>query len=394
MPLEPRSVSVKPIPGGRVSSPLQRRIRWPLQLGRVRQTRANAAALERQLRSRDRCRWPADRGQGRIVASHSAVAERPGRVASWQPGEPTTGAEALEIRRRPPNPKVKVAHLEYAIPHPEEAPRHILEQIVWEKDREIHSARERLPLQKLKSQVAKLPPTRDFIAALRASCRKPAVIAEIKKASPSKGVIREDFDPVAIACGYGAGGASCLSVLTDRTFFQGGFDVLIAVREAVELPLLCKDFILSPYQLYQARAAGADAALLIAAILTDQDLTYLHKVARSLGLAVLLEVHDAAELERLLALESLLGPGSGTLLGINNRDLTTFAVDLATTERLLDRFGPTLRQRGLPLVSESGLFSRDDLDRVMGAGVDAVLVGEALMRQSDVTAALETLIGS
>ena len=299
----------------------------------------------------------------------------------------------MEIRRRPPNPKVKVAHLEYAIPHEEGEPRHILEKIVWEKDREVASARERLPLDKLKSQVAKLPAPRDFLAALRASCRKPAVIAEVKKASPSKGVIREDFDAVAIAQGYAAGGASCLSVLTDKAFFQGGFEVLIAVREAVDLPLLCKDFILSPYQLYQARAAGADAALLIAAILSDQDLTYLHKVARSLGLAVLVEVHDALELERVLALESLTAPGAGVALGINNRDLSTFEVDLATTERLMQQFGAQIRERGCLLVSESGLFSREDLDRVQSAGADAVLVGEALMRQSDVTAALETLIG-
>ena len=299
----------------------------------------------------------------------------------------------MEIRRRPPNPKVKVAHLEYAIPHEEGEPRHILEKIVWEKDREVASARERLPLDKLKSQVAKLPAPRDFLAALRASCRKPAVIAEVKKASPSKGVIREDFDAVAIAQGYAAGGASCLSVLTDKAFFQGGFEVLIAVREAVELPLLCKDFILSPYQLYQARAAGADAALLIAAILSDQDLTYLHKVARRLGLAVLVEVHDAQELERVLALESLTAPGAGVALGINNRDLSTFEVDLATTERLMQQFGAQIRERGCLLVSESGLFSREDLDQVQSAGADAVLVGEALMRQSDVTAALERLIG-
>jgi indole-3-glycerol phosphate synthase len=305
----------------------------------------------------------------------------------------------MEIRRRPPNPSVKVAHLEYGIPHPEEQPRHILEKIVWEKDREITVARERVSLEQLQKQIADLPAPRDFVAALKASCRKPAVIAEIKKASPSKGVIREDFDPVAIAKGYAAGGASCLSVLTDKTFFQGGFDVLVAVRDAVDLPLLCKDFILSPYQLYQARAAGADAALLIAAILTDQDLGYLSKVARALGLAVLVEVHDAEELQRVLGLEALLGAGGGAspglapLIGINNRDLTTFNVDLATTERLLERFGPRIRAAGALLVSESGLFNRDDLDRVQGAGADAVLVGEALMRQTDVTAALEALIG-
>ena len=292
----------------------------------------------------------------------------------------------MEIRRRPPNPKVRVAHLEYAVPHEDDAPRHILEEIVWEKDRETDAARERVPLVQLKRQVADLPSPRDFIAALKTSCRKPAVIAEIKKASPSKGVIREDFDPEAIARGYQAGGASCLSVLTDKRFFQGGFDVLVQVRQAVELPLLCKDFILSPYQLYQARAAGADAALLIAAILSDQDMSYLLKAARSLQLQVLVEVHDAEELERVLALEGV------ELIGINNRDLTTFNTDLTTTEQLMERYGERVRASGALLVSESGLFCRDDLDRVVGAGADAVLVGEALMRQDDVTAALETLI--
>ncbi len=299
----------------------------------------------------------------------------------------------MEIRRRPPNPSVKVAHLEYAIPHEEGQPRHILEEIVWEKDREVNAARERVSLEKLRQQVAELPPCRDFVAALRAACRKPAVIAEVKKASPSKGVLREDFDAVAIARAYAAGGASCLSVLTDRRFFQGGYDVLANVRLAVELPLLCKDFILSPYQLYQARATGADAALLIAAILTDNDLAYLLKVARGLGLAVLIEVHDESELARVLALDTLTGANERPLIGINNRDLSTFAVDLATTEALLQRFGADLRARGALVVSESGLFTRDDLDRVQSAGADAVLVGEALMRQNDVTAALETLIG-
>ena len=299
----------------------------------------------------------------------------------------------MEIRRRPPNPSVKVAHLEYGIPHEEGQPRHILEEIVWEKDREVNAARERVSLEKLRQQVAELPPCRDFVAALRAACRKPAVIAEVKKASPSKGVLREDFDAVAIARAYAAGGASCLSVLTDRRFFQGGYDVLANVRLAVELPLLCKDFILSPYQLYQARATGADAALLIAAILTDNDLAYLLKVARGLGLAVLIEVHDKSELARVLALDTLTGANERPLIGINNRDLSTFAVDLATTEALLQRFGAELRARGALVVSESGLFTRDDLDRVQSAGADAVLVGEALMRQNDVTAALETLIG-
>jgi indole-3-glycerol phosphate synthase len=293
----------------------------------------------------------------------------------------------MEIRRRPPNPKVKVAHLEYAIRHGESEPRNILEKIVWEKDREVAVARDRVGLEQLKKQVAELPPTRDFLAALKASCRKPAVIAEVKKASPSKGVIREDFDPEAIARAYAAGGASCLSVLTDKQFFQGGFEVLVQVRQAVELPLLCKDFILSPYQLYQARAAGADAALLIAAILTDQDMVYLLKVARALGLSVLVEVHDATELERVLALDGV------QLIGINNRNLASFETDLAITEQLTQRYGEQIRAKGCLLVSESGLFSRNDLDRVQSAGADAVLVGESLMRQRDVAAALEALIG-
>ena len=293
----------------------------------------------------------------------------------------------MEFRRRPPNPKVKVLHLEYAIRHKESEPRHILEKIVWEKDREVAAARERVPLEKLKQQVADLPAPRDFSAALRAACRKPAVIAEIKKASPSKGVIREDFDPEAIARAYAAGGASCLSVLTDRQFFQGGFEVLVQVRQVVDLPLLCKDFILSPYQLFQARAAGADAALLIAAILSDQDMAYLLKVARALGLTLLVEVHDGTEMERVLALEGV------QLIGINNRNLATFETDLATTEQLTASYGEQIRAKGCLLVSESGLASRDDLDRVQSAGADAVLVGEALMRQADVTAALETLIG-
>ena len=208
----------------------------------------------------------------------------------------------------------------------------------------------------------------------------------MKKASPSKGVIREDFDPVAIARAYAAGGARCLSVLTDKTFFQGGFDVLVEVRQAVELPLLCKEFVLSPYQLFQARAAGADAVLLIAAILTDQDLQYLQKAAAALGLDVLVEVHDAAEMERVLNL------GGFPLIGINNRDLTSFETDLATTEQLMQRFGDRLRDQQALLVSESGLFERSDLNRVQAAGAEAVLVGEALMRQQDVQSALNQLI--
>ena len=292
----------------------------------------------------------------------------------------------MQVRRKPPSPKVRVSYLEYGVPLPDEKPQHILEEIVWAKDREIAIARERVPLAKLKEQVALLPAPLDFVAALKAACLKPAVIAEIKKASPSKGVIRENFDPVAIAKEYASAGASCISVLTDKQFFQGGFDVLVQVREVVNLPLLCKEFILSPYQLYQARAAGADAVLLIAAILSDQDLAYLLKAAKALQLAVLLEVHNAEELERALALDGV------QLIGINNRDLASFHTDLATTEQLTAIYGSQIRAKGCLLVSESGLFSRDDLDRVQTAGADAVLVGEALMREEHIADALQALI--
>ncbi len=292
----------------------------------------------------------------------------------------------MQIRRKPPSPKVRVSYLEYGVPLPDEKPQHILEEIVWAKDREIAIARERVPLAKLKEQVVLLPAPLDFVAALKAACLKPAVIAEIKKASPSKGVIRADFDPVAIAKEYAIAGASCISVLTDKQFFQGGFDVLVQVRQVVDLPLLCKEFILSPYQLYQARAAGADAALLIVAILTDQDLAYLLKVAKGLQLAVLLEVHNSEELERALTFDDV------QLIGINNRDLASFHTDLATTEQLTAIYGSQIRAKGCLLVSESGLFSRDDLDRVQAAGADAVLVGEALMREEQIADALQALI--
>ena len=292
----------------------------------------------------------------------------------------------MQIRRKPPSPKVRVSYLEYGVPLPDEKPQHILEEIVWAKDREIAIARERVPLLKLKEQVALLPAPLDFVAALKAACLKPAVIAEIKKASPSKGVIRENFDPVAIAKEYASAGASCISVLTDKQFFQGGFDVLVQVRQVVDLPLLCKEFILSPYQLYQARAAGADAVLLIAAILSDQDLAYLLKAAKALQLAVLLEVHNAEELERALTFDGV------QLIGINNRDLASFHTDLATTEELTAIYGAQIRAKGCLLVSESGLFSRDDLDRVQAAGADAVLVGEALMREEQIADALQALI--
>ena len=293
----------------------------------------------------------------------------------------------MEIRRRPPNPSIKVANLEYAIPHSQSEPRNILEKIVWEKDREVEIARQRVPLERLKAQIDDLSQSREFLKSLRKASVLPAVIAEVKKASPSRGVIREDFNPVAIASAYQEGGASCLSVLTDKTFFQGGFEVLVEVRKQIDLPILCKDFFLSPYQLYQARAAGADAILLIAAILTDQDLNYMNQVATSLGLQVLVEVHNSFEMERVL------NAGSFSLIGINNRDLTTFETDLSITEKLIQKYKNQIEDQGSFIVSESGLTSRADLNRVLSVGAQAVLVGESLVRQADICAGLKELIG-
>ena len=292
----------------------------------------------------------------------------------------------MNIRRRPPNPSVKVANLEYAIPHSNGGPQNILEKIIWNKDREIQIARKKVSLDKLKSKIADLPIPKDFIHALEKASLKPAVIAEIKKSSPSKGLIREDFEPISIAKSYEEGGATCISVLTDKDFFQGGFDILVEVRKSVDLPLLCKDFILSPYQIYQARAAGADAVLLIAAILCDQDLIYLNKIASSLGLSVLVEVHDSTELDRVTQI------GQFPLIGINNRDLKTFDIDIATTEILSNMYKDKLADQKVFLVSESGFFVRKDLDRVYSFGAKAVLVGESLMKQEDIKSGLKKLI--
>tara|TARA_B100000965_G_scaffold310633_1_gene270006 strand:+ start:206 stop:1093 length:888 start_codon:yes stop_codon:yes gene_type:complete len=293
----------------------------------------------------------------------------------------------MEIRRRPPNPSIKVANLEYAIPHPDSKPKNILEEIVWEKDIEVEIARKKVPLEDLKNKINDLPKTIDFIEALKSSKSKPALISEIKKASPSRGIIREDFDAVLIGKMYQDGGANCVSVLTDKKFFQGGFDVLTDVRKEITIPILCKDFILYPYQLYQARAAGADAALLIAAILSDSDLKYLSRVAEHLGLATLVEVHNSEELERVLNIQTF------KLIGINNRNLKSFKTDIEVTKRLAENYSKQIKEKSITLVSESGLFTREDLTLVNSYGADAVLVGESLMSQEDILLGVKKLIG-
>ena len=248
----------------------------------------------------------------------------------------------------------------------------ILRRILATKRAEVEAARAAIPLAELERRAGGAPPPRDFAGALRAriAAGKPAVIAEIKRASPSKGLLREHFDAAAIAQSYAAAGAACLSVLTDRDYFQGAPEHLVAARAACALPVLRKDFIVEPYQVFEARVLGADCILLIAAVLSPGDMRGLERLAHGLGMAVLVEVHDAAELEAALALDT-------PLVGINNRDLRSFETRLETTVQL---------QASVPatriVVSESGIASADDVERLWRAGIRAFLVGEALMRAS------------
>jgi indole-3-glycerol phosphate synthase len=294
----------------------------------------------------------------------------------------------MEIRRRPPSPTIAVLDLEYRIDTPESKPNHILEEIVWNKENEVDRQRDKLSLADMQKQLVNAPPTRDFVAALRNGKTSPAVIAEVKKASPSKGVIREDFDPVAIAQSYQSGGASCLSVLTDEKFFQGSFTYLKAIRSAVDLPLLCKDFMLYAYQICWARVQGADAILLIAAILSDEDLQSFLKIAKKLGMAALVEVHDLAEFDRALAL-----PGV-ELIGINNRDLKDLSVNLNLTSELATARADQLKDRNILLVGESGIHTPEDLKTIAQAGAAAVLIGESFMRQPEPGQALAELLAA
>ena len=249
----------------------------------------------------------------------------------------------------------------------------ILERIVAAKRAEVEAAKKLSSRVKLDSA----PPVRDFVGALRA--KRPAVIAEIKRASPSKGVLRKDFDPAAIARSYEQGGAACMSVLTDREFFQGAPEHLAAARAACKLPALRKDFIIDPYQVHEARALGADCVLLIVSCLQDREMRELECAANDLGLAVLVEIHDADELERALKLET-------PLIGINNRNLRTFETRLETTIELLPRI-----PKDRIVVTESGILSREDVKRIQASGVNAFLVGEAFMRAPDPGAALAAL---
>jgi indole-3-glycerol phosphate synthase len=258
----------------------------------------------------------------------------------------------------------------------------VLARICADK-RDLVAARQRaVPLAELEARAQAADPPRGFHRALaeRAASGRYGLICEIKKASPSKGLIRDDFDPSALARAYEAGGAACLSVLTDTPYFQGADEDLIAARAAVELPVLRKDFMLDPYQIVESRALGADCVLLIMAALGDNQAAELEDAADRLGMDALIEVHDGAELERGLALRS-------PLIGVNNRNLKTLAADLATTEALAPRI-PAERL----LIAESGLSNARALERLHGAGAAAFLIGESLMRQADVAAATAALL--
>jgi len=291
----------------------------------------------------------------------------------------------MKIRRRNPNPKINSGAVEYKSDIPNTEPNNILEEIIWHKEVEVERMRDRLPLLQLRQQVQEVAPPLDFLGALGQGKTAPALIAEVKKASPSKGVIKADFNPVEIAKAYAAGGASCLSVLTDRKFFQGSFENLSLIRSEVDLPLLCKEFIIYPYQIYYARAKGADAVLLIAAVLENKDLNYFVKITKALGMTPLIEVHTQVELDRVLEIEGV------ELIGINNRDLEDFSVSLQTTQDLIANRKEQLTQRDILIVSESGLHTPADLNTVKQAGATAVLVGESLVKQDNLEQAIANL---
>ena len=252
-----------------------------------------------------------------------------------------------------------------------------LDTILRHKSDEVSSRMSKKNFDTVQSAANDASPTRGFLDSLRQ--QKPAIIAEIKKASPSKGVIREDFDPATIAQSYQRGGAACLSVLTDEKYFQGHDEYLIAARKMTTLPVLRKDFVIHPYQIYEARSLGADCILLIVSALDNTQLHEFHAIAMEIGMDALVEVHDAGELNRALSLDA-------SLIGINNRNLSTFETTIDTTISMMNSIPP-----GTTLVTESGIKDSDDVKRLQAAGVNSFLIGETFMREKDPGTALKRI---
>ncbi|CAN4088021.1 unnamed protein product [Withania somnifera] len=315
---------------------------------------------------------------GSAVVSESTISEGDAlKIKEWEVErfqDEIAASQGSKIRRRPTTgpPLHYVGPFEFRLQNEGNTPCNILEEIIWYKDKEVSQMKEKRPLVLLKKLLSGAPPTRDFLGALKESYSRtglPALIAEVKNASPSRGILREDFNPVEIAKAYERGGAACLSVLTDQKYFQGSFENLEAIRNAgVNCPLLCKEFVIEAWQIYYARVKGADAILLIAAVLPN------------------LDVHDEMEMDRVLRIDGV------ELIGINNRDLDlstkstfvlsgTFKVDISNTKKLLEgERGERLREKGIIVVGESGLFT-------------PVLVGESLVKKEDPTKGISELFG-
>ncbi|CAB4274548.1 unnamed protein product [Prunus armeniaca] len=307
-------------------------------------------------------------------------------------------SQGIRIRRRPPTgpPLHYVGPFEFRLQNEGNTPRNILEEIIWHKDTQVAQLKERQPLYSLKKALDNAPPVRDFIGALRAANTRtglPGLIAEVKKASPSRGVLRENFDPIQYAelihAHQNRGGVSIGNEMEASFPILGSYDNMLAIRDAgVKCPLLCKEFIIEAWQIYYARSKGADAILLIAAVLPDLDIKYMTKICKMLGMATLVEVHDEREMDRVLGIEEV------EFIGINNRNLETFEVDISNTKKLLEgKRGEEIRKRDIIVVGESGLFTPDDIAYVQEAGVKAVLVGESIVKQSDPEKGVAGLFG-
>ncbi|MBO1060347.1 MAG: indole-3-glycerol-phosphate synthase [Aphanizomenon flos-aquae CP01] len=262
----------------------------------------------------------------------------------------------------------------------------IIKEIVWHKKLEVAQIQQDMSWASLQRQLTAAPTVRDFLTALQLSIYKPSLIAEVKKASLYHSVIRPDFDPVTIAQAYKRGGASCVSVVTDQKFFHGGFDHLRAIRYRVGIPLLCRDFIIDPCQIYLARSAGADAILLIAAILTDKQLQNFLRVIHYLGMNAVIQIDNLNDLDRILALEDV------RVIVINNQSLSDFSININITQELLTARRSLIQKLGILVISESGIETPDDLALLAGVGVQTVIMGESLLKENDLEVAVRNLL--